>query len=252
MKKLMVATAVLALLSATGALAQDREHGHGDRGGEQGAPRGEAQGHRGEQGGGQRPAAQAQPAPAQRYGGAPAYQPQARPEANGGQWRDQHRGDGGRPQGGDRQGWRGGDRGQDQGWRGGDRGHNQGWHGEGGRGHDHDRGDFHPGWGAPGFAPGGHGPRYDQRWFPREVRPEHRFRWGGDWRPQRGYYYRHWGYGDYLPFGWFADPYWVTDYWDYDLPVPPFGYQWVRVGPDVLLINIATGFVAETIYGLYY
>ncbi len=44
----------------------------------------------------------------------------------------------------------------------------------------------------------------------------------------------------------------MTDYWDYDLPVPPFGYQWVRVGPDVLLINIATGFVAETIYGLFY
>ncbi len=276
MKKLMAATAALALMAGTSASAQDEHHDHGDRG----AP----PPHAAPQGGGHpapgpapaaRPAPQGPVAPAgPRYtgpqGGAPAYrapaQPNAAQQGGPGQWRG--RGGeqpGGRPQdqgGPNGAGFQGDQRGQ------GERGDRGDFHqgrpngggfqgdqrGQGDRG---DRGDFHqgrPGWGAPGFNPGGRDhPRYDPHFYPREIRPDREFRWrGGDWRPQRGFYYRRWAYGEYLPFGWFDQSYWVSDYWDYDLPVPPYGYQWVRVGPDVLLISLSNGFVAETIYGLFY
>ncbi|HEY2658793.1 MAG TPA: RcnB family protein [Caulobacteraceae bacterium] len=250
MKKLMTATAVLALMAGTSALAQDEHRDRGDRG----AP----PPHAAPQGGrpamaapAARPAApQGQGAPVgPRYTGAqgaaaPAYRQQAQP--NGAQgYRGEWHG---------RAGEQSGARPQDQGRPVG--GNFQGdARARGDRGAD--RGDFRqgrPGWGAPGFNPGGRDhPRYDPQFYPRQIRPDRQFRWRGEgWRPQRGFYYRRWAFGEYLPFGWFDQSYWVGDYYDYDLPVPPYGYQWVRVGPDVLLINLATGFVAETVYGLFY
>ena len=270
MKTLMAATAALALMAGTSALAQDDHHDRGDRGGP--PP------HAAPQGGRPAPPAPSAAAPqyqaprqapyqaqslpnGPRYGGPrggggqdnrPQYAPGAPPayrndQAPRGDWRGRG-GDqpGARPQDQGRPGGGGGF----QGGRGPDR--------DGGRGDRRpDRGDFHqgrPGWGAPGFNPGGRDhPRYDPQFYPRQIRPEHRYHWDrDDWRPQRGFYYRRWSYGEYLPFGWFDQSYWVDNYWDYDLPVAPYGYQWVRVGPDVLLINLATGFVAETIYGLFY
>ena len=97
------------------------------------------------------------------------------------------------------------------------------------------------------------GPRYDQRAFPREFRPEHPYRWRGDgWREPRGYYSRHWGYGDRLPWGWIGPQWFIDDYYDYDLPVPPWGFEWIRVGPDALLIDLSSGMVVEAAYGLFY
>ena len=85
------------------------------------------------------------------------------------------------------------------------------------------------------------------------MNAERHFEWRGQrWSGQRGYYYRHWGYGERLPWGWFGPEFYITDYWDYDLPVPPWGYEWVRVGPDALLVDTETGIVVETVYGLYY
>jgi Ni/Co efflux regulator RcnB len=83
--------------------------------------------------------------------------------------------------------------------------------------------------------------------------PSHQYSWRGSaWRPQPNYYYRHWGYGDRLPFGWFGAQWFIDDYYFYDLPVPPYGYEWIRVGPDALLVNLATGMVVESVYGLFY
>jgi Ni/Co efflux regulator RcnB len=33
---------------------------------------------------------------------------------------------------------------------------------------------------------------------------------------------------------------------------PPPGYRWVRYGPDLLLVQVRTGRIAETIYGAFY
>ena len=251
MKTLLTAAAILALLTGVdSAQAQDR-HDHDWRDG--GPPRG-APPQGGPPQGGPPPGA-ARPGPAYTPGPAPRppvtqpprpVQPQYNPAPNGGQ-----RGPGGyqgggpggypgaRPQG-DRQGppaYRhdrpDGDRGGDRDW-----------------GRDRGR----PGWGAPGFQPGGRDrPHYDPRYYPRVMDLGQRYHWfGGGWRPQRGFYYHRWIYGEFLPFGWYDQSYWVGNYWDYGLPVPPFGYNWVRVGDDVLLINLQTGFVAEVIYGVFY
>lgn len=242
MKTLLTAAAILALLTGVdSAQAQDR-HDHDWRdGGRQGAPPQSAPPQGGPPpGAGQRPPEPQQgrpPPPQQARPGQPPYNP-----PNGGQ-RGPGAYPGGRPQDyrqappayrHDRpDGDRGGERGGDRDW-----------------GRDHGR----PGWGAPGFQPGGHDrPRYDPRYYPHVMSLGERYRWlGGGWRPQRGFYYRRWAYGEFLPFGWYDQPYWVGNYWDYDLPVPPFGYNWVRVGDDVLLINLQTGFVAEVIYGVFY
>ncbi|MDR3507411.1 MAG: RcnB family protein [Caulobacteraceae bacterium] len=86
------------------------------------------------------------------------------------------------------------------------------------------------------------------------MRPDHRYQWRGDrdWRAPRGFYERRWRYGERLPFGWFARSFWMSDYYDYDLPVPPYGYQWIRLGPDIALVNIRTGLIVETIYDFFY
>jgi hypothetical protein len=112
---------------------------------------------------------------------------------------------------------------------------------------------FHPAFGAPGFQPGGPRPHYSPQFFPHVFNPGARFYWrGGYWGGPAGWYYHNWFYGQFLPFGWFGPQWWINNYWYYDLPVPPYGYEWVRNGPDVLLININTGFVAEVVPGIFY
>jgi Ni/Co efflux regulator RcnB len=118
--------------------------------------------------------------------------------------------------------WR--DRGErDRDWRGGDR---HDWHGE--------------------------RPRYEPRFFPHTLYREHRRHWRGEWRAPPGFYYRQWRYGDRLPWGWFDQSFWIMDFYDYDLPAPPYGYEWIRVGPDAVLVDLNSGMVVETMYGAFY
>ena len=109
------------------------------------------------------------------------------------------------------------------------------------------------GFGAPGFTPGGDRPRYDAQHFPPQVRAHQRYDWRGGhpWQNQPGWYYRRWAFGMFLPAGWYVQDYWIEDYDDYDLPVPPYGYEWVRNGPDALLVDTYTGEVVEVVYGLF-
>jgi hypothetical protein len=112
---------------------------------------------------------------------------------------------------------------------------------------------YRPHGGAPGFRPGGARPSYSAQYFPRVFRPTQRYAWrGGYWSPPPGYYYRQWGYGDRLPYGWYDEQWYIDDYYYYDLPVPPYGYEWVRVGPDALLVDLDEGTVVESVYGLFY
>jgi Ni/Co efflux regulator RcnB len=110
-----------------------------------------------------------------------------------------------------------------------------------------------PSFGAPGFRPGGVRPQYNAQFFPRSFNPGARFNWrGGAWYGPQGYSYRPWYYGQILPFGWFTAQWYINDYYDYQLPVPPYGYEWIRNGPDALLVNIDSGMVAEDVPGIFY
>lgn len=55
-----------------------------------------------------------------------------------------------------------------------------------------------------------------------------------------------------LPGLFWARQYWLTDYTIYDLPPPPFGAIWVRVGSDALLIDQTSGMIIEVDYGVFY
>ena len=108
--------------------------------------------------------------------------------------------------------------------------------------------------GTPGFrgGPGQAQPRYDRRHYPGAISAQTRFHWVGSWSRQTDYYSHHWGYGERLPYGWYGRRFWILDYWLYDLPIAPFDYVWVRVGPDALLVDEYTGEVVEVIYGLFW
>jgi hypothetical protein len=110
-----------------------------------------------------------------------------------------------------------------------------------------------PSFGAPGFRPGGNRPQYNAQYFPRTFNIGQRFQWrGGPWRGPQGFYYRPWFYGQILPVGWFSAQYYINDYYDYQLPVPPYGYEWIRNGPDALLVDIGSGEVVSSVPGVFY
>ncbi len=125
---------------------------------------------------------------------------------------------------------------------------------------DGDRGDYRDnrdrrdgdrgGWDRRGD---GQRPAYDPNRYPRQFHSPDRYRWrGGEWRAPPGFFYRHWNYGEYLPRGWFSDDWFIQDWWSYGLSIPPYGFEWVRSGPDALLVDERTGFVVQAVYGVFY
>jgi Ni/Co efflux regulator RcnB len=69
--------------------------------------------------------------------------------------------------------------------------------------------------------------------------------------PPPNWRYRRWSYGQILPPPYWARPYWLTNYWNYGLEPPPYGYVWVRNGPDALAVDIVTGVILSVVYGLF-
>jgi Ni/Co efflux regulator RcnB len=67
-----------------------------------------------------------------------------------------------------------------------------------------------------------------------------------------GWAYRRWAIGAALPALFLAPAYYYTDWAAFGLPPPDPGFQWVRYGPDLLLVNVATGEVVDVIYGAFY
>jgi Ni/Co efflux regulator RcnB len=67
----------------------------------------------------------------------------------------------------------------------------------------------------------------------------------------QGYSYRRWGIGAALPPLFWAREYWYPDWAALGLEPPPPGYQWVRYGPDLLLVNVTTGQVADAAYDVF-
>jgi Ni/Co efflux regulator RcnB len=97
--------------------------------------------------------------------------------------------------------------------------------------------------------------RGGERWQPGRAPPvfwsQNRYRIGG-YRAPYGYYVRAWGFGEFLPRGWYGQDYWVGDFLDYGLPYPPPGYEWVRVGGDALMIDRYTGRIVQVVRGIFW
>ena len=93
----------------------------------------------------------------------------------------------------------------------------------------------------PGFAgpPGGH----QFTWHGREFHRVHiaPFVYPGGWG------YRRWAVGAVLPPLFLTPAYFYADWATLGLDPPQPGFQWVRYGPDLLLVNVTTGEVVETI-----
>ena len=85
-------------------------------------------------------------------------------------------------------------------------------------------------------------------------RPAHRFLSGGGWhrsirgpafRFPQGFTYQTWATGGILPPVFLSASYFYDGYATLGLAPPPGGYQWVRYGPDLLLVNVHTGRIAD-------
>lgn len=87
--------------------------------------------------------------------------------------------------------------------------------------------------------------------YHRNFRAAHKFQ-APPYRRPPGYFARRWSWGQTLPMAFWARDYWLTDFYAYDLPPPPYGAVWVRVGDDALLIDQDTGEIIEVDYGVFY
>jgi Ni/Co efflux regulator RcnB len=74
----------------------------------------------------------------------------------------------------------------------------------------------------------------------------------GAFRYPPGFAYRRWSYGQNLPFLFLTSAYFFNNYAALGLDPPPYGYQWVRYGPDLLLVELRTGRIADVVYGAVY
>lgn len=93
-------------------------------------------------------------------------------------------------------------------------------------------------------------PNIDHRQFNHNFRA-HRIYTIGPYMAPRGWVNRTWYFGDILPAPFFAPEYRLADYWLFDLETPPIGFEWVRYGHDALLIDLASGRVEQTMYGIF-
>jgi hypothetical protein len=72
------------------------------------------------------------------------------------------------------------------------------------------------------------------------------------WAYPPGYAYRLWGVGAILPpLFWSTPTYYYADWASMGLPPPDPGFQYVQYGPDLLLVNIATGEVVQAFPGAF-
>jgi Ni/Co efflux regulator RcnB len=67
----------------------------------------------------------------------------------------------------------------------------------------------------------------------------------------RGFGYRRWAIGAVLPAVFLVPAYYYADWADLGLAPPDPGFQWVRYGPDLVLVNTDTGEVVDMVYGVF-
>jgi Ni/Co efflux regulator RcnB len=96
---------------------------------------------------------------------------------------------------------------------------------------------------APALGPYRPGQARPASFRPIRARP---YRYPSGWR------YRRWSVGAVLPALFLTSVYIYDDYWRLGLPGPPYGYVWVRYGPDLLLVDRFTGRIVDVIYGAFF
>jgi Ni/Co efflux regulator RcnB len=55
-----------------------------------------------------------------------------------------------------------------------------------------------------------------------------------------------------LPGLFLSQGYFIGNWGAYGLGPPPPGLEWVRYGPDALLVNVYTGQIVDTVYGVFW
>jgi Ni/Co efflux regulator RcnB len=93
--------------------------------------------------------------------------------------------------------------------------------------------------------------RRDLQRYRGAVRAQHRYHWN-TWHRPSGWAYRRWSVGGYMPRNWYARDYWITNYLAFSLLAPPPDYEWIRQGPDAVLVDINTGAVLRVEYDVFY
>lgn len=71
------------------------------------------------------------------------------------------------------------------------------------------------------------------------------------YRWPHGHAYHRYDRGAHLPRLFWLAQYLIEDFIDYGLAPPPDGFEWVRYGPDLLLIDENTGEVQDAVYGAF-
>ncbi len=67
-----------------------------------------------------------------------------------------------------------------------------------------------------------------------------------------GWGYQRWVIGALLPPLFLAPDYYYADWAVLGVEAPEPGFQWVRYGPDLVLVNVATGEIVDVVYGAFY
>ena len=119
---------------------------------------------------------------------------------------------------------------------------------------------YRPGPQRPPHRPPPAAPGYNSPNAWRSPRPSQWY-WHGRWvgrvhappyRYPHGYGYRRWAAGAILPSIFLTDLYFYAGYGALGLPPPPYGAQWVRYGPDLVLVDLATGRIIDVAYGAFF
>jgi len=107
-----------------------------------------------------------------------------------------------------------------------------------------------PGVGRPGPGPGAPRAAWVYHGHPYAWHPVH---YGRPWVYPPGFAYRLWAVGAVLPpLFWAANSqYYYSGWADMGLPPPDPGFQYVEYGPDLLLVNVATGEVVQVFPGAF-
>lgn len=80
----------------------------------------------------------------------------------------------------------------------------------------------------------------------------HPVRFPRPWSYPPGYGYRLWAVGAILPpLFWQRPTYYYTGWAEMGLPPPDPGFQYIEYGPDLLLVNVATGEVVQVFPGAF-
>ena len=106
---------------------------------------------------------------------------------------------------------------------------------------------YPPGRPSPGPFRGGPAGRYMYH-----GRPFNPIFHAGPFVYPRGWAYRRWVIGAALAPLFVAPAYCYAGWAALGLAPPQPGFQWVRYGPDLLLVNVSTGQVADAVYGAFY